>query len=287
MVDLLQGRGAVEVPMRHARREIRPDRDSDFRELTGEQVTKGPEIVVLGEDDACGREPAELRGVEIRRAKVPELNGPRGHSAKPPTDPSRALMLLSVTVGTARDSEPMVPSMARTGATGPHAKPPHSVTEGCVRRSGKPARAGCRTRGQGARGARTWVPCLLVPSAPGCRDDPSALVERQEPGGEVNPSQAELGARVGLSRDSANTAVSLLESRNLVLRPKDRKYRTYYLHPYVASYASQEELEELEEAIEDAAARIEAGELPEITAPLYETAPKRQSQPLRAVRAAG
>ncbi|MCO8306810.1 hypothetical protein ACFV4E_35105 [Streptomyces hygroscopicus] len=79
--------------------------------------------------------------------------------------------------------------------------------------------------------------------------------------------------------------MGLLESRNLVLRPKDRKYRTYYLHPYIASYASQEELEE---AIEDAAERIESGELPEITAPLYETAPpKRQGQPLRAVRAAG
>ncbi|WP_445282583.1 hypothetical protein [Streptomyces sp. DSM 118148] len=54
----------------------------------------------------------------------------------------------------------------------------------------------------------------------------SALIERQEPGGEVNASQAELGARVGLSRNSANTAMALLESRNLVLRPKDRKYRT-------------------------------------------------------------
>ncbi|WP_153880931.1 hypothetical protein [Streptomyces hygroscopicus] len=38
----------------------------------------------------------------------------------------------------------------------------------------------------------------------------------------------------------------------------------------------------------NAAERIESGELPEITAPLYETAPpKRQGQPLRAVRAAG
>lgn len=90
---------------------------------------------------------------------------------------------------------------------------------------------------------------------------------------------------MGLSRNSANTAMSLLESRNLALRPKDRKYRTYYLHPYVASYTSQEELEE---ATENAAERIEAGELPEITAPLYGTAPpKRQSQPLRAVRTTG
>ncbi|MFF5130967.1 hypothetical protein ACFY41_29095 [Streptomyces syringium] len=112
----------------------------------------------------------------------------------------------------------------------------------------------------------------------------SVLIERQAPGGEVNASQAELGARVGLSRNSANTAMALLESRHLVQKPQG-KYRTYYLHPYIASYASQEELEE---AIEDAAERIEAGELPDITVPLYETAPpKRQSQPLRAVRAAG
>lgn len=101
----------------------------------------------------------------------------------------------------------------------------------------------------------------------------------------MNASQAELGARVGLSRNSANTAMALLESRNLVLRPKDRKYRTYYLHPYIASYASQEVLEQ---AIQVAAERIAAGDLPDITAPLYETAPpKRQPQPLTAVRAAG
>ncbi|MFI2429767.1 hypothetical protein ACH5A7_37820 [Streptomyces sp. NPDC018955] len=113
----------------------------------------------------------------------------------------------------------------------------------------------------------------------------SALIERQEPGGEVNASQAELAARVGLSRNSANTAMGLLESRNLVLRPKDRKYRTYYLHPYIASYASQDELED---AIEDAAERIEAGDLPEIAAPVYETAPpKRPPHGLKAVRAAG
>jgi predicted transcriptional regulator len=110
----------------------------------------------------------------------------------------------------------------------------------------------------------------------------SALVERQEPCGEVNASQAELGARVGLSRNSANTAMALLESRNLVLRPEERKYRRYYLHPYIASYASQEELEE---ALQDAAERISAGELPDITAPLYDTQPpKRQPQALRAVR---
>ncbi|MEV6081566.1 hypothetical protein AB0L80_41755 [Streptomyces sp. NPDC052069] len=77
--------------------------------------------------------------------------------------------------------------------------------------------------------------------------------------------------------------MSLLENRELVLRPADRKYRTYYLHAYIASYTSQEELEE---AIADEC--IEAGELPEITVPLYETAPpKRQGQPLRAVRATG
>ncbi|GAB7036087.1 hypothetical protein AB0G35_24395 [Streptomyces sp. NPDC021749] len=113
----------------------------------------------------------------------------------------------------------------------------------------------------------------------------SAMIDRQEPGGEVNASQAALGAGVGLSRNGAHTAMALLESRNLVLRPENRKYRTYYLHPYIASYATQEELEE---AIQDAAERIADGELPDITAPLYETAPpKRQPQPLRAVRAAG
>ncbi|MEW1678090.1 hypothetical protein AB0O47_33365 [Streptomyces noursei] len=113
----------------------------------------------------------------------------------------------------------------------------------------------------------------------------SVMVDCQGAGGEVNKSQAALGARAGLSRNSANTAMALLESRSLVLRPENRKYRTYYLHPYIASYASQEELEE---AIQGAAERIADGELRDITAPLYETAPpKRQTQPLRAVRAAG
>ncbi|MFE5842121.1 helix-turn-helix domain-containing protein [Streptomyces niveus] len=114
----------------------------------------------------------------------------------------------------------------------------------------------------------------------------SVLIERQESGGEVNASQAQLAARVGLSINSVNTAMALLESRKLVLRPETRKYRTYYLHPYVASYDSQEEMEE---AIGEASERIAAGELPDISAPLYETAPpKRQPQaPLRAIRAAG
>jgi hypothetical protein len=51
---------------------------------------------------------------------------------------------------------------------------------------------------------------------------PSGLVERQEVGGEVERLPGRAGARVGLSRNSANTAMALLESRNLVLRPQDR-----------------------------------------------------------------
>ena len=46
--------------MRHARREVRPDRDSDFRELTDEQVTGGPEIVVLGEDEPVAGSPSSF-----------------------------------------------------------------------------------------------------------------------------------------------------------------------------------------------------------------------------------
>ncbi|GGY21607.1 hypothetical protein GCM10010358_83790 [Streptomyces minutiscleroticus] len=79
--------------------------------------------------------------------------------------------------------------------------------------------------------------------------------------------------------------MALLESRDPVLRPEERTHRTYYLHPYIASYASQEGLRE---AIQDAAERIEDGELPEISAPLYEAAPpKRPPRALKSVRAAG
>ncbi|NUL01728.1 hypothetical protein HRW07_00330 [Streptomyces lunaelactis] len=109
----------------------------------------------------------------------------------------------------------------------------------------------------------------------------SAMVERQHPGGEVIASQRELAARVGLSRNSANVAMAALVDRHLVLRPENRRYRTYYLHPYIAGY---ETVEDLEAAIQVAARRIADGELPEPTAPRYDTPPpKRQGHGLKTV----
>ncbi|MFG2600660.1 hypothetical protein [Streptomyces sp. NPDC048462] len=85
----------------------------------------------------------------------------------------------------------------------------------------------------------------------------SAMMEVQRPGGEVNASQAELRARVGLSKNRTSIAMSHLVERNVVLRPEGR-YRSYFIHPYFAGYASQEEMEE---ALREATEAIKAGAL--------------------------
>ncbi|MFE1579336.1 hypothetical protein [Streptomyces fradiae] len=93
----------------------------------------------------------------------------------------------------------------------------------------------------------------------------SAMMEVQRPGGEVNASQAELRARVGLSKNRTSIAMSQLVERNVVLRPEGR-YRSYFIHPYFAGYAT---VEEMEEALREATEAIKAGSLPapEVPAP--------------------
>ncbi|MGW2331709.1 hypothetical protein ACWC5C_38995 [Streptomyces sp. NPDC001700] len=91
----------------------------------------------------------------------------------------------------------------------------------------------------------------------------SAMVEVQRPGGEVNASQAELRARVGLSKNRTSIAMSQLVERHVVLRPEGR-YRSYFIHPYFAGYTSAEEMEE---ALRDAIEAIRAGELAEPAVP--------------------
>ena len=118
----------------------------------------------------------------------------------------------------------------------------------------------------------------------GAHDLLSALNELQKPGGEVRISQSELAALVGLSKNAASTALAALVDRGLVLRP-ERSYRLYYLHPYIAGYADQEQMET---AIRETAQRIRAGELPDLRAPRYDVAPPRRqhTQGLRAVSGA-
>ncbi|MCX5589533.1 hypothetical protein [Streptomyces erythrochromogenes] len=91
----------------------------------------------------------------------------------------------------------------------------------------------------------------------------SAMTEVQRPGGEVNASQAELRARVGLSKNRTSIAMNQLVERNVVLRPEGR-YRSYFIHPYFAGYAT---VEDMEEALRDAIEAIRAGELPEPSVP--------------------
>ncbi|CAK7288415.1 hypothetical protein SAMN04490357_0040 [Streptomyces misionensis] len=93
----------------------------------------------------------------------------------------------------------------------------------------------------------------------------SAMMEVQRPGGEVNASQAELRARVGLSKNRTSIAMSQLVERHVVLRPEGR-YRSYFIHPYFAGYASEEEMEG---ALREATEAIQAGDLaaPALPAP--------------------
>lgn len=93
----------------------------------------------------------------------------------------------------------------------------------------------------------------------------SAMMEVQRPGGEVNASQAELRARVGLSKNRTSIAMSQLVERHVILRPEGR-YRSYFIHPYFAGYASQEEMDR---ALREATEAIQAGDLPapELPAP--------------------
>ncbi|MFF1412607.1 hypothetical protein ACFVX6_23020 [Streptomyces sp. NPDC058289] len=117
----------------------------------------------------------------------------------------------------------------------------------------------------------------------GAQDLLSALIDLQEPGGEVRMSQQELAARVGLGKNAASTAMASLVDRHLVLRP-EHSYRTYILHPYIAGY---ETVEALATAVREAARSIQNGTLGEPSAPRYETAPpKRQHRELRAVSGA-
>jgi hypothetical protein len=91
----------------------------------------------------------------------------------------------------------------------------------------------------------------------------SAMVAVQHPGGEVNASQVELAARVGLSKNRTSIAMNQLVERHVVLRPEGR-YRSYFIHPYFAGYSS---VEELHDALREAIAAIAAGELAEPSLP--------------------
>lgn len=91
----------------------------------------------------------------------------------------------------------------------------------------------------------------------------SAMTEVQRPGGEVNASQAELRARVGLSKNRTSIAMNQLVERHIVLRP-DGRYRSYNIHPLFAGYS---DMEKLEEAVQAAVEAIQTGELAEPAVP--------------------
>ncbi|MFC8001939.1 hypothetical protein ACFUCH_02545 [Streptomyces olivaceus] len=94
----------------------------------------------------------------------------------------------------------------------------------------------------------------------------------------MNALQTELRARVGLSKNRTSIAMSHLVERNIVLRTEGR-YRSYFIHPYLAGYASQEEMED---ALREATEAIKAGALA-APAPL---APQRHLSAVPARRSA-
>ncbi|WP_051950301.1 hypothetical protein [Actinacidiphila yeochonensis] len=106
----------------------------------------------------------------------------------------------------------------------------------------------------------------------------SAMMEVQRPGGEVNASQAELRDRVGLSKNRTSIAMSQLVERHVILRPEGR-YRSYFIHPYFAGYASEQEMDQ---ALREATESIQAGALPAPALP----APQRHLAAVPARRSA-
>ncbi|MGY4966580.1 hypothetical protein [Streptomyces sp. 900105245] len=110
----------------------------------------------------------------------------------------------------------------------------------------------------------------------------SAMMEVQRPGGEVNASQAELRARVGLSKNRTSIAMNQLVERNVVLRPEGR-YRSYFIHPYFAGYDG---VEQMEDALREATEAIQAGALPAPALPAPPPAPQRHLSAVPARRSA-
>ncbi|MET8630665.1 hypothetical protein ABZW30_44415 [Kitasatospora sp. NPDC004669] len=100
------------------------------------------------------------------------------------------------------------------------------------------------------------------------------MSELQSPGGEVNYSQVEMAERLGLLESAVSRGMKCLVNRNLVIRSGDGRGHSYRLHPFIAKYTSETEMET---ALRAAAVEIREGRLPDIAAPLYRKQPPRAS----------
>jgi hypothetical protein len=102
------------------------------------------------------------------------------------------------------------------------------------------------------------------------------MSELQAPGGTVAYSQVDMAEKLGMLESAVSRGMKLLVARNLVLRSGDGRGHSYRLHPFIAKYTSEREMET---ALRAAAADVRAGQLPDIAAPLYRKQPPRPGQP--------
>ncbi|MER8188567.1 winged helix-turn-helix domain-containing protein [Kitasatospora sp. NPDC094015] len=124
------------------------------------------------------------------------------------------------------------------------------------------------------------TPSGVLGMIPRLKLTPSAIAvlgimsELQLPGGDVRHSQVEMAERLGLAESAVSRGMKCLVDRNLVIRSGDGRGHSYRLHPFIAKYSSQAEMEE---GLRLAAVEVREGRLPDIAAPLYRKQPPRAS----------
>ncbi|GAA1109861.1 hypothetical protein [Kitasatospora arboriphila] len=122
------------------------------------------------------------------------------------------------------------------------------------------------------------TPSGVLGMIPRLKLTPSAIAvlgimsELQAPGGEVNHSQVEMAEKLGLLESAVSRGMKCLVDRNLVIRSGEGRGHSYRLHPFIAKYGSQAEMEA---SLRAAAAQVREGKLPDIAAPLYRKQPPR------------
>ncbi|MFF7459079.1 hypothetical protein [Kitasatospora sp. NPDC008115] len=122
------------------------------------------------------------------------------------------------------------------------------------------------------------TPSGVLGMIPRLKLTPSAIAvlgimsELQLPGGDVRHSQVDMAERLGLAESAVSRGMKCLVARNLVIRSGDGRGHSYRLHPFIAKYSSQAEMED---ALRLAAVDVREGRLPDIAAPLYRKQPPR------------
>ncbi|WP_063774687.1 MarR family transcriptional regulator [Kitasatospora azatica] len=102
------------------------------------------------------------------------------------------------------------------------------------------------------------------------------MSELQASGGAVNYTQVDMAERLGVLESAVSRGMKLLVARNLVIRSGDGRGHSYRLHPFIAKYSSEREMEA---ALRAAAVEVREGRMPDIAAPLYRKQPPRAGRP--------